>query len=150
MSKSTQECYARSVCKIVKFYEKSPDLITEAEFPDRGRCNNLAPFTDKPMYIEGVQGAFRRAKNAAGIKTINEIFRNFRPEHIQLFGKSMLNEHQKVIDAIIKCRIPECGLVIYECVECGEQHLSFRSCGNTVQSCLLRLFRPGLDNNAMN
>ncbi len=43
---------------------KNPKLI----FPARGRGNNLAPSTDKPMSIEGVQGAFRRAKNAAGIK----------------------------------------------------------------------------------
>ena len=62
--------------------------------------------------------------------SINEIFRNFGPEYIQLFGKSMPNEHHKVIDAIIKCRTPECGLVIYECAGCGEQHISFRSCGN--------------------
>ena len=43
---------------------KNPKLI----FPARGRGNNLAPSTDKPMSIEGVQGAFRRAKDAAGIK----------------------------------------------------------------------------------
>ena len=42
----------------------------------------------------------------------------------------MPHEHRKVIDAIVKCRTPECGLVIYECTECGEQHVSFRSCGN--------------------
>ena len=62
--------------------------------------------------------------------SINEIFRNFGPEYIHLFGNSMLREHHKVIDAIIKCRTPECGLVIYECPDCGEQHISFRSCGN--------------------
>ncbi len=43
---------------------RNPKLI----FPARGRGNNLAPTTDKPMSIEGVQGGFRRAKNTAGIK----------------------------------------------------------------------------------
>ena len=37
-------------------------------FPARGRGNNEAPTTDKSMSIEGVQGGFRRAKEAAGIK----------------------------------------------------------------------------------
>ena len=31
MMVSTQECYTRSVCKIVNFYDKTPDLITEAD-----------------------------------------------------------------------------------------------------------------------
>jgi len=43
---------------------KNPELI----FPARGRGGNKAPNTQKPMSIEGVQGAFRRAKFAAGIK----------------------------------------------------------------------------------
>ena len=43
---------------------KNPKLI----FPAKGRGGNKAPTTQKPMSIEGVQGAFRRAKFAAGIK----------------------------------------------------------------------------------
>jgi len=36
-------------------------------FPARGRGGNKAPATQRPMSIDGVQGAFRRAKFAAGI-----------------------------------------------------------------------------------
>lgn len=43
---------------------KNPDLI----FPALGRGQNLGPTSKNPMSIEGVQGAFRRAKVAAGIK----------------------------------------------------------------------------------
>jgi integrase len=34
MSKSTQECYTRSVRQIVDFYNKTPDLISEVELED--------------------------------------------------------------------------------------------------------------------
>jgi site-specific recombinase XerD len=43
---------------------KNPNLI----FPARGRGNNESPSTKNPMAIESVQGAFRRARAAAGIK----------------------------------------------------------------------------------
>ena len=43
---------------------KNPVLI----FPALGRGQNLGPTSKTPMSIEGVQGAFRRAKFAAGIK----------------------------------------------------------------------------------
>ncbi|VFQ47516.1 site-specific integrase [Desulfoluna butyratoxydans] len=42
---------------------RNPTLI----FPARGRGNTEAPTTDKVMSIEGVQGAFRKARYAAGI-----------------------------------------------------------------------------------
>jgi site-specific recombinase XerD len=42
---------------------KNPKLI----FPARGRGNNNGPYSKNPMSIEGVQGAFRRARFAAGI-----------------------------------------------------------------------------------
>jgi len=34
MSQSTQECYTRSVCQLVKFYHKYPDQISEKELED--------------------------------------------------------------------------------------------------------------------
>jgi len=43
---------------------KNPNLI----FPARGRGNNKSPSTKNPMAIDSVQGAFRRARSAAGIK----------------------------------------------------------------------------------
>ena len=42
---------------------KNPNLI----FPARGRGNNDSPYTTNPMAIDSVQGAFRRARAAAGI-----------------------------------------------------------------------------------
>ncbi len=42
---------------------RNPKLI----FPAMGRGGNQAPVSEKPMSIEGVQGAFRQAKIAAGI-----------------------------------------------------------------------------------
>lgn len=62
--------------------------------------------------------------------SINEIFRTFGPEYMASFGTSMPNEHQKVLKAITECRTQACGMVVYECIECGMQHMSFRSCGN--------------------
>ncbi len=62
--------------------------------------------------------------------SINEIFSTFGPEYIESFGTYMPNEHRKVIDAITQCRTEACGMVVYECVECGAQHITFRSCGN--------------------
>lgn len=46
------------------------------------------------------------------------------------FQASMPNEHKKVIEAIIQCRTRACGMVVYECIKCHAQHISFRSCGN--------------------
>jgi site-specific recombinase XerD len=42
---------------------KNPTLI----FPALGRGQNLGPVSKRPMSIEGVQGAFRRAKISANI-----------------------------------------------------------------------------------
>lgn len=61
---------------------------------------------------------------------INEIFRTFAPEYVRLHGNSMPMEHKKVIAAMINCKTEENGSLVYECEECGEKHLLFRSCGN--------------------
>jgi len=61
---------------------------------------------------------------------IGEIFRTFGPEYVERFGNGMPQEHRKVIEAIIHCRTDRCGMVVYECPECGEAHVVFRSCGN--------------------
>jgi len=54
----------------------------------------------------------------------------YAPEYIQKFGGSMPEQHKKVIEAIISCRTPANGSVIYECTGCGKRHETFRSCGN--------------------
>jgi len=62
--------------------------------------------------------------------TISEIFREYAPEYIGRFGQAMPFEHHKVIDAMINCRTPNCGTMIYQCEKCGENHIIHKSCGN--------------------
>ena len=62
--------------------------------------------------------------------TINEIFRTFGTEYINQFSKTMPSEHKKVINAIIECRTENAGTAFYKCVQCGETHIVYKSCGN--------------------
>jgi hypothetical protein len=64
------------------------------------------------------------------MNTIHDIFMEFGPEYLARFGESIPQNHRKVMDAIINCRTPACGMVVYDCIECGEIHHAFRSCGN--------------------
>ncbi len=64
------------------------------------------------------------------MNTIHDIFVEFGPEYLARFGEAIPQNHRKVMDAIINCRTPACGMVVYECSECGEIHHVFRSCGN--------------------
>lgn len=57
-------------------------------------------------------------------------FLTFAPEYVRLHGNSMPMEHKKVIATMIICKTEENGSLVYECKECGEKHLLFRSCGN--------------------
>lgn len=61
---------------------------------------------------------------------INEIFREFSPKYLRLFGDRMPAEHRKVIAAIIDCRTQVSGSLVYRCDGCGENHVLHRSCGN--------------------
>lgn len=62
--------------------------------------------------------------------TINEIFQTYGPEYLQQYGSNMPLNHKKVINAINDCRTERYGISIYECEQCGKQHIIFRSCGN--------------------
>ena len=62
--------------------------------------------------------------------TINEIFQAYAQEYIETFGEAMPSEHRKVINAIINCRTEYCGTMIYQCEQCGQTHIVYRSCGN--------------------
>ena len=62
--------------------------------------------------------------------TISEIFRTYAPEYLKLYGDAIPMDHKKVIAAMINCKTEENGSLIYECADCGEKHLLFRSCGN--------------------
>ncbi len=61
---------------------------------------------------------------------INEIFRTYAPQYLRFYGNAIPSEHKKVIAAIINCKTDESGALVYECEECGQTHLLFRSCGN--------------------
>lgn len=61
---------------------------------------------------------------------INEIFRTYAPEYLNLHGKAMPAEHKKVIAAMLACKTEVNGSLVYECEDCGERHTLFRSCGN--------------------
>lgn len=62
--------------------------------------------------------------------TINEIFQEYAPDYIGRFGHSIPSEHRKTIDAMINCRTQHCGTMIYQCEECGQNHILYQSCGN--------------------
>ncbi len=61
---------------------------------------------------------------------IGDIFRQFAPEYLRRFGDAMPQEHKKVIEAIIRCRTQDNGTVVYQCEQCGNNHILNRSCGN--------------------
>jgi len=62
--------------------------------------------------------------------TIKDIFTTYGPEYIQRFGDRMPADHHKVIDAIINCRTAHYGASIYQCTQCGKNHVVYRCCGN--------------------
>ncbi len=60
---------------------------------------------------------------------ITEVFRTFGPEYLARYP-DMPIQHKKTIDAIIKCRSGQYGVAVYQCDNCGKEHLIDRSCGN--------------------
>ena len=70
--------------------------------------------------------------------TIKDIFCDFRPEYIQRFADRMSADHRKVINAIINCRSGHCGASIYQCSQCGKNHVVYRCCGNTAKAARKR------------
>jgi len=61
--------------------------------------------------------------------TITELFRTFGPEYLTLYP-DMPIQHKKTVDAIINCRSGHYGIAVYQCDNCGKEHLIDRSCGN--------------------
>ncbi len=61
---------------------------------------------------------------------IQEIFRRHGPAYLAEFGETLPGSHARVIEAIIDCRSPACGSVLYQCEDCGEPHVAARCCGN--------------------
>lgn len=64
------------------------------------------------------------------MSAIKEIFDTYGPEYLDHYGATMPAQHKKVIEAISNCRTSACGVVLYQCEQCGEPHLVYRSCGN--------------------
>jgi len=61
---------------------------------------------------------------------IAEIFRQFGPEYLAKHGDAMPVNHQKIIEAIIRCRTEACGTNIFGCLKCNRKVAVFKSCGN--------------------
>lgn len=61
---------------------------------------------------------------------IQEIFRLYAPEYLRRYGKTMPQNHKKVIKAIMNCRSGSFGTHLYQCGNCGHQHSIACSCGN--------------------
>jgi len=74
--------------------------------------------------------------------TIKDIFSQYGREYIQRFGKRMPADHRKVIDAIINCRSGHYGASIYQCTQCGKNHVVYRCCGNTAEAARKRRIAP--------
>jgi len=62
--------------------------------------------------------------------TIKDIFTTYGPEYIQRFADRMPADHRKVIGAIVNCRSGHYGASIYQCSQCGKNHVVYRCCGN--------------------
>jgi hypothetical protein len=64
------------------------------------------------------------------MNTIQEIFRRYAPEYLDLHGEHLPQNHRKAIQAIIDCRSGCLGTSFYKCEACGKLHAAHRSCGN--------------------
>lgn len=61
---------------------------------------------------------------------INQLFVDYGEEYLDRFGSRMPSEHKKVIDALMRCRSPENGTIVFECDHCHKQHEMYCCCGN--------------------
>lgn len=61
---------------------------------------------------------------------IAEIFRVYGPAYLQKYSSSLPLQHKKVIGAILRCRTPQSGTLIYRCDDCDEVHRLHMGCGN--------------------
>jgi len=61
---------------------------------------------------------------------LQELFRSHGAQYLEHFGQAMPGAHQRVIEAITRCRTQANGAVLYRCEGCAEPHVVHRSCGN--------------------
>jgi hypothetical protein len=64
------------------------------------------------------------------MNTIQEIFRRYAPEYLELHSEHLPSNHHKTIQAIINCRSGSLGTSFYKCDACQKLHAAHRSCGN--------------------
>jgi hypothetical protein len=62
--------------------------------------------------------------------TIQQIFLSHGARYLARFAARMPAEHQKVIEAIMGCRTPASGALLYGCESCAQAQLLPRCCGN--------------------
>jgi uncharacterized Zn finger protein (UPF0148 family) len=81
------------------------------------------------------------------MSAINEIFQTYGPEYLERYQGTMPGDHRKVVEAIISCRTSACGVALYQCEQCGEPHILYRSCGNRhCPTCQHHKSRKWLEN----
>ena len=64
------------------------------------------------------------------MKTIQDIFQAYAPKYLETFGDKIPGQHEKVIKAILKCKTPGCGAVVFLCKHCKTTHSVPLGCGN--------------------
>ena len=62
--------------------------------------------------------------------TINDIFRLYGEAYLRKYQEKMPEDQIKAMMALIHCRSPEAGTVLYQCSSCGMKHQVPKSCGN--------------------
>ncbi|MGH7484066.1 MAG: IS91 family transposase [bacterium] len=61
---------------------------------------------------------------------IQDLFRTHGPAYLARFASSMPGNHNQVMEAIMGCRTPANGALLYQCEACPQQQLLARCCGN--------------------
>jgi len=64
------------------------------------------------------------------LPTIGEIFRTYGPAYLKKYAESMHSDQIKAMVAIMRCRTPDSGSVMYRCQQCEKLHHVLKSCGN--------------------
>ncbi|MGH8631926.1 MAG: transposase zinc-binding domain-containing protein, partial [Burkholderiales bacterium] len=61
---------------------------------------------------------------------LQNLFLAHAPQYRARFGDAMPAVQHKAIAAILACRTPQAGSVLFQCCACGETHHLARCCGN--------------------
>ena len=64
------------------------------------------------------------------MKTIQDIFKTYSLSYLKLYGDKIPNQHRKVMQAILRCKTPDSGALVYRCLHCGKPHILYLGCSN--------------------